>query len=251
MARKHNENRLLVGVLLLVAGFLLLAYKMGAPLPYWLFTWPVLLISIGLIIGIQNRFRNPGGIILIILGSIFLSDKLIPGINLGNYIAPIIIICIGLVFIFRPKRNWQHCNNYKSAKERWIKDVTADNQPEEGKQGLNEGEFINSTSVFGGVKRTILSKNFRGGELTCFMGGAEINLLQSDIQQPVSLEITAVFGGAKIIVPANWDIKNEVSAVFGGVEDKRPLQAGINFDARKTLIISGSAVFGGIEINSY
>lgn len=251
MARKQSENRLLIGIVFLIAGSLLMAYKMGAPLPNWLFTWPVLLIVIGFLIGIQNGFRNPGGIILIIIGAVFLSDKLIPDIQLGNFIAPIIIITIGLIFIFRPRRNWQYCDRMKIEREKWRAHQTADDHPQEINADANESEVINSTSVFGGVKKNILSKNFRGGEITCFMGGAEINLLQADIQQPVSLDITAVFGGAKIIVPSNWTVKSEVSAVFGGVEDKRPFLAETNFDTRKTLIISGSAVFGGIEINSF
>ena len=47
------------------------------------------------------------------------------------------------------------------------------------------------------------------------MGGAELNLMQADIHEQVFLEINNVFGGTKLIVPAHWYIKNEVSAVFG------------------------------------
>ena len=82
------------------------------------------------------------------------------------------------------------------------------------------------------------------------MGGAEINLQQADIKQPVTLEVNNVFGGTKIILPSNWDIKNEVTAVFGGVEDKRPYQS-IVTNPDKILVIKGSVTFGGIEIQNY
>src|SRR6185312_15987792 len=52
--RKINQSRISGGVFLLLIGVLLLAYKMGAPIPGWVFTWPVLLIAIGLFIGRKN-----------------------------------------------------------------------------------------------------------------------------------------------------------------------------------------------------
>ena len=58
------------------------------------------------------------------------------------------------------------------------------------------------------------------------MGGTEINLMKADIQQPIVLEVNNVFGGAKLIVPSNWNVKNEVTAVFGGIEDKRTISTG-------------------------
>ena len=58
------------------------------------------------------------------------------------------------------------------------------------------------------------------------------------------------FGGIKIIVPSNWDVKFENTAAFGNVEDKRRLQ-NLNADSSKTLVIAGTAVFGGIEITNY
>ena len=58
------------------------------------------------------------------------------------------------------------------------------------------------------------------------------------------------FGGAKIIVPSNWVVQNEIDGVFHGVEDKRNYNSsGLNSD--KVLVLKGSAVFGGVEIRSY
>jgi len=82
------------------------------------------------------------------------------------------------------------------------------------------------------------------------MDGEEIDLSQADIQSKAIIDATAVFGGIKIIVPSNWDLKIENNGVFGNVEDKRKFHT-LNADPSKQLIIEGTAVFGGIEINNY
>jgi len=64
------------------------------------------------------------------------------------------------------------------------------------------------------------------------------------------LNINNVFGGIKIIVPANWEIQTDVNTIFGGVEDKRPYQS-IVTNPDKILVIKGSVTFGGIEIQNY
>ncbi|GEO11909.1 LiaF transmembrane domain-containing protein [Segetibacter aerophilus] len=245
-----SKGRISTGLFLVGAGVLLFAFKMGAPLPAWLFSWPVLLISIGLLIGIRHNFKNPGGFILIIIGSLNLVDRLNPNLNFQAYIAPLIFILLGLVFIFKPSRTCKHGRKRRIGEEEFAHATNAPYTPEQDEKKNDDADYINSISVFGGVKKNILTKNFKGGEITCFMGGAEFNLSQADIQHHVVLEVTQVFGGTKLIVPANWHVKTEVVTVFGGIEDKRPLQAGnINYD--KVLELVGTTVFGGIDIRSY
>ena len=45
-------------------------------------------------------------------------------------------------------------------------------------------------------------------------------------------------------------ITTEVTTVFGGIEDKRPVIA-TKIGTSKVLILKGNTVFGGIEIRSY
>ena len=103
--------------------------------------------------------------------------------------------------------------------------------------------------MFGGVKKVILSKNFQGGDITCFMGGCEIDLTKADFQTKAVIDITQVFGGTKIIIPSHWQISSEMTAIFGAIEDKRqqPLSAAVD----KILVIQGTSIFGGIEIKNY
>ena len=249
--RKIGSSRIWSGLILLAAGLLLLAYKMGAPIPGWLFTWPVLLILIGFISGFKSKFHNPGAFIMILIGGIFLIDQSMPGIDFHNYIIPIILIAIGLVFILRPKRGcnfrqsrrWNNINRTEGASSNFLDENKISSTNE-------NAEYVNINAVFSGVKKKILSKNFKGGEITSFMGGTEINFLQADIQHPVVLEVNNIFGGTKIVLPSNWDIKNEVTALFGGIEDKRIIN-NIMPDANKTVLLKGACVFGGIEVSNY
>ncbi len=245
--RRIRGSRVGSGMFLVLAGLLLLAYKMGAPLPGWIFTWPVLLIGIGLLTGIKSRFHNPGSFILILIGSVFLIDQSVPGIDIGNYIAPIILIGLGILFILRPR----HHSFGRYTKERWQRTFAESEMNTNNFTSSKENEeYIDVHSVLGGVKKNIQSKNFKGGEIVCFMGGAEINLMQADIQGTVVLEVNNVFGGTKLIIPANWNVQIEISATFGGVEDKRNFQSNPP-DQDKKIILKGSCLFGGIEIANY
>lgn len=249
--QRKKDSPKLFGLGLLCAGILLWGYKMGAPIPHWIFTWPVLLITIGFIIGVKSRFHNPGSFIMMLVGGAFLIDQNVPGLNFHNYILPALLIGIGLVYIFRPRRNWD-----QKLKRHWENRYQTNAPAEPYVQPANaaiEGdnsEYIDINAVFGGVKKLILSKNFKGGEINSFMGGSELNLMQADIQQPVVLEVHNVFGGTKLIIPANWDVKSEVTAIFGGIDDKRSLNTA-GPDPGKTLILKGACIFGGIEVANY
>jgi predicted membrane protein len=252
---RERRPRVWSGIILLIAGCLLLAYKMGAPIPSWIFTWPVLLIAIGFLTGIKSRFHNPGAFIMIVIGGIFLIDQTSPELKFHDYILPAILIAVGIIYIFRPKHDtWR--GRYG---RRWHKsfyeepNYTPPSKYYEPKTdtGFTEdtAEFVEINAVFGSVKKIILSKNFRGGEINCFMGGSELNLMKADLQKQVNLEVNNVFGGTKLIVPSNWDVKNEVTAVFGGIEDKRNI-TGVT-DPGKVLVLHGTCVFGGIEVINY
>lgn len=234
---KHEG--LWTGLILLIIGGALLAQKLGAPLPYWLFTWPVLLIVIGIITGIKHNFRNTSWLVMVGIGAFFLSDKLIDDINLKPYFWPLVFISLGLLFILRPKRKW-HCDTNKLDDDTLVKTY----------QPTSTDDIITSTSIFSGVKKIVTSKDFKGGEIICFMGGAEINLSQADITSPVSIDILQAFGGTKLIVPPHWEIRTDAVVIFGGIEDKRPTHPG-TFDPNKILVLKGTTMFGGIEIKSY
>ena len=44
------------------------------------------------------------------------------------------------------------------------------------------------------------------------------------------------FGGVTIIVPSNWQVHSEVSAVFGAVEDQRGIMDSAQVDENKEIM---------------
>jgi predicted membrane protein len=244
---KRPHRRIWPGILILLAGALLLAREMKADVPDWIFTWPTLLIGIGVIIGFQHGFRNIAWLLLIAAGSFLLVDRQMPELHLHRYIYPILLIFLGLFFIFR-RRNEYHYAQRQEWKNSWRNSWR--NMQNATNINTDDGEYLDSTSIFGGVKKIILSKNFKGGDITCFMGGAEIDLSQADIQGSVLLDVTQIFGGTKLVIPGNWNVKTQITSIFAGIEDKRMAQSTIA-DPNKTLVLDGTSIFGGIEITSY
>jgi predicted membrane protein len=254
---RHN-GRIFAGLFLLFVGAMFLLKELSFPFfPDWIFTWPMLLIAIGIYTGIRHQFRNPGWIILVIIGGFFLTDQMDMGFNFHRFIVPGIIIAVGLVMILRPRyrhdwdwkrrSEWDWRNHQNPKPEDPVSSATDPTQ--EHAQNYSSDDFFESTSVFGGAKKVILSKNFRGGEITCVFGGCEIDLTQADMQKPAVIDLSFVFGGGKIIVPPNWQVRLDLTPIFGGVEDKRKQPIGNNPD--KMLIIKGTCLFGGLELKNY
>jgi predicted membrane protein len=242
---RHN-GRIFAGLFLLFVGGIFLMREMSFPFfPDWFFTWPMILIAIGIYTGIKHQFRNPAWIILIIIGGVFLTDQIDIGFNFHRFIVPIIIIGVGLVMILRPKHrgDWGR-NEWRNWKQQDTSSTTQGYS-----QNYSSDDFFDSTSIFSGVKKVIVSKNFKGGDITCFMGGFEADLSQADMQSPAVIDITHIFGGTKLIVPSNWQVRIDALSIFAGVEDKR--QQPLNTDPAKLLILKGTSIFGGIEIKNY
>lgn len=252
--RKRGHGRIWTGLLLLVIGGLLLLKTANILFfPSWFFTTPVLLITIGLFIGLRHRFRGPVWFILMLIGGILLADRIDPTMDLRRFMWPVIIIGVGLAFILRPNKkrceSWYDDRNPKNQLTEDNKE-TATDFTYQGQEGTQRNDFMDVTAVFGGVKKNILSKNFKGGDIVSFMGGSEIDLTQADFTGRIRMDVTNIFGGTKLIVPPTWDIENDITAIFGGVDDKRKIQ-GVNMDTNKVLVLDGTCMFGGIEIRSY
>ncbi|MBD0288845.1 MAG: hypothetical protein ICV79_25980 [Flavisolibacter sp.] len=240
----YGSGRIWTGLFILIIGVAALLKSFFFPVPDWMFTWQMLLIILGFFIGVRHNFRGAAWFILILLGGIFLLNDYYPGMIDQRVIWPLALIVLGLFMIFKPhRRNWHW-------QEKQGEGTSPDAPLHYDAQVNEDDDFLDSTSVFGGVKKTIISKNFKGGDVTNILGGTEINLTQSDIQGRAVLDVTQIFGGTKIIVPPHWDIKPEMAAIFGGIDDKRNVRSA-EIDISKVLVLKGTSIFGGIEVKSY
>ena len=259
-----NNSRVLGGLLIIAIGLIFFLRQSGIALfPYWFSSWPMILIAVGLFVGFKHGFRGPGWLVLLIVGSFFLIDNILDVHNMRRYLVPAILVGIGVMIIVRPKKK---DSNWENMKDRWKSNT---NEPKSWVSNSGstasaadtnsnftntatgtDAEKLDAAAIFGGVKKNIVSKNFLGGETVNIFGGSEIDLSKSDINGTVKIDVTAILGGAKLIVPPNWTIRQEVAAIFGGVDDKREIHT-LTTDPNKVLILKGTAFMGGIEIACY
>lgn len=227
-----SNNRAMIGVVLVLAGLFLVLKNTGF-FPDFIddviFSWPMLLITIGLVMTLGSTEKT-GGIIVMAVGGFFMIPHLFrETFHMYNMFWPSIFIIVGIIFIVTRRKGW----NAVSTK------------------GVIGDDYIDYVNVFSGGERQILSQNFKGGRITAVFGGIELDLTKANLAPGVSeLEIACVFGGATIFVPDDWHVIIEVTPILGGFSDTRKIIPGRTFDQSKQLVIKGAVVFGGGEIKS-
>ncbi len=248
---KRENGRIVGGLILVAVGAVLLLRNIGFLFPHWLFSWPMILILVGIYSGFKHQFRNNSWIILIAIGGFFLFDRFIPELGLERYFWPVLIIVIGVIFILRPKKFGRINESSNETSSTFnVGYNPASLQPYDSAT-LSDNDYLIINSIFSGVNRTIVSKDFKGGKISCVFGGTNVDLTRADIQGEAILKFEIIFGGVKLIVPPHFTVINEIDGVFHGVDDKRKYSASTSSSPDKKLILRGSVVFGGIEIKSY
>ena len=256
---KNRSGRVLAGLIIVCIGMVFLLRQMGFFFPGWVFSWPMILIAIGIYSGAHNSFRNRGWLVVVGIGLIFLAPDVLPEVNLWRFSFPALIIFVGVMIMFGSRRKkWKDEEWYKNEyKDKWkdeYKNHWKDSWKDYSNPNINPGtnsydDYLEIVSVFSNLKKMVVSKTFKGGDIVNIFGGTELNLTQADIQGTVRLEAVQIFGGAKIIVPRNWKVVSDMVAIFGGMDDKR-MPNDSEMDPTKVLIIEGVSIFGGIDIIS-
>ncbi|WP_316806642.1 LiaF transmembrane domain-containing protein [Pedobacter agri] len=242
-----SSGRVLSGLVIIIIGLAFLLDNIGLNIPHWVFSFWTFLIALGIFIGVRRNFKGVGWLILILIGVYQTVDDMGFDFDVSKYALGFGLVIIGAFLILKPKDKKSFKDNLKSE---FGGEVGEDAKFNASDKNANSNDIIDVTAVFGGSNQTVYSKNFRGGDITTVFGGADIIMTQADFNDSVSLDVTAVFGGIKLIVPPNWAIKSNVSAIFGSVEDKRGHMLPID-QMQKTLILDGTVLFGGIEIKSF
>ena len=233
-----KHSRIWTGIFILLIGLVALLKASIPFFPDWVFSWQMLLVALGMFIGVRHNFRGVAWFILMLIGGIFLLNDIYPEFSLRRYMWPFALIAVGLFILTRPRNRWGSDKEPKA------------DQSSEGGTGFSKEDFVESTSIFGGAKKIIISKNFKGGDLVNIFGGTELDLSQADFTGTAVIELTTIFGGTKLLVPSNWSVKSEAVTIFGGIEDKRKMQT-VTEAVEKTLLLRGTVIFGGIDIKSF
>jgi predicted membrane protein len=229
------------GVVLLAAGALLLAYNFDLfPQRVFdiVFSWPMILVTLGFI-NLYSRQSIVAGVILLLVGSFFLLPHIFAfDFNFVKLLWPAMLIFIGIMLIFRRSVN---CKAHAH--------INATFEQTETTNTVEEDHYINEINVFSGTKKALAINNFKGGKITCIFGGGEYDLRNCMMSPGRNyIEITAIFGGATIVLPSDWHVRVDMFSLFGGFEDKRYNYNNNSDSAETMLVIKGTAIFGGGEI---
>jgi len=254
-----RKNRTLGGLILMAIGLAFLVREVNFFfIPYWLFSIPTLIILVGLYIGAKHNFRNGLWIIIVIIGGLNLLEDIFPYHHFSHAIVPLIIIVVGMRMLMNRNRPWDK-DHWKQSFA-WRVNINPGGQPGpigdpnvNGPTPINPGFYgddqLDATSIFSGVKKKILSKDFKGGEITNFFGGCDVDFTSADISGRVVIDVTQVFGGIKLIVPPHWHVTSDMVNLFAGFDDKRLQKS--DYGSDKILVLKGTSIFAGVEIRSY
>lgn len=230
MERRGNKG-FYVGVIFIAIGGILILQRLNlipGSLTDILISWQMLLIAIGaLSLTKGNRVM---GIILIGLGTFFILPEFfdVP-YELRRIYWPALLVLIGVALVYRQRSSMSHFH-----------------ESIEGKDFDEFDDFV----IFGGREVFITSKQLRGGRSTSVFGGIEYDLRQATLSpQGAVIDCACVFGGTGLKVPLDWNVRNEITTIFGAFTDKRgdTFQQG-KLDPSKTVVIKGITLFGGVEI---
>jgi predicted membrane protein len=238
------------GFFLVALGIVLLLGQMGiiSTDNLFHFFWPAVMIFFGLEFMFsrnrfsQNCFRQEAGGFLTLAGVILLLSKL--GYFHFSFSIVWALACIywGIWIVARTFgfRRWWETQTARSAEGNVI-DVTKTDPPKTP---------ADVSAIFATSKRAITAKNFKSARLEAIFGEVGFDLTRAEIEgDEAAIQADAVFGACVIRVPMTWHISVRGSAVMGEFIDKTRQQP-VEGPGVKTLIVTGSAVFGSVEVKN-
>lgn len=240
---KKYSRRVLVGIALILLGLLFTLKNLdvfGREFEYYFLSYPVLLVAVGLIITFTSQSKF-WGMSIVFVGAIFFTARFYgyPAGEIFSDIWPVFVILLGLSIIFDRKRHKKNkhskCWEEEGFNEDWVE--------------VND-DYLDLSTTFAGYKRKITSQNFRGAKISTIFGGTELDFSQAKLASNCIIECDTIFGGTELIIPSEWKIINQTSAMFGGVADERRKSAPVSDTEEVKLTVKGFALFGGIEIKS-
>lgn len=220
------SSRLVLGTVAIILGILFTLDNLGTiEVGHYLNFWPVALIALGMAVFLESS-QTPGyfaGGTLMLAGTLLLLNSFgVIHFRLHDW-WPLLLVLLGISIIWR---------GYDRARF----------------AAVDPSSTVSAIAVLGGVERTCSSQDFRGGELTAFMGGCVIDLRKADMKiGEAVIQTFAFWGGIEIKVPEDWSVSLQAFPILGGFDEKTQAP---REGPKKILIVKGFAIMGGVEIRN-
>lgn len=240
MQRTAKPPGMVPGIILIALGTLFLLGHMGIldTGRLWKF-WPLIIVLVGLVKFFKEHSRV-GGAVTIVVGVLLQLGQLgYMQLSWGT-LWPVILILAGIAMIWS---RFEMPRFPTPAATAGMGTVT----------GASGYETLNEYAMFGGIERRMHTNNFRGGSIVSVFGGVEVDFRTADIEgEEAVVYVEAIFGGIELKVPERWKVVFQGQSIFGGYSDETrpPLADALGTAPRKTLILRGKAVFGGINVKN-
>jgi hypothetical protein len=227
MNYRRLSNQVILGTVVILVGVVLLLrttglYDTGPLLRYV----PSLFVLVGLYAIVASGFRNlTGPVVVVVVAGTWQLVAL--GVVRGSTVLdlwPVLLILLGLSIVLGRLRP---------------------------RPAASEGDYLSTFALFGAVERRATSPTFRGADLMAIFGGTTLDLRdveRSPGSEPVRLNTTALFGGAEIVAPREWNVRLDALPILGSVEDSRLRAAPEDEHEGVDLVVDGLVAFGGIEV---
>ena len=242
-ANRHDfpdDNNKIFGIaaIFILAGIFILGYNLGfiqRSLFRIVISWQMLLVAIG-IISLARR-QTTTGLILAGTGIFFLIPHISRlGYSWLNTYWPVALVFVGIVLLSKALSPKSTGHNHSRHEKRHVSSQTSENG------------YLYSNNSFGSVTQLVLDPVFKGATIKNRFGETILDLRRTQIEPgDTFIDVENTFGGIEIYVKEGLTVKNELSSVFSGTEDKRYGCQG-DADSNYRLIIRGSATFSGVEI---
>lgn len=223
--------RLIFGLTVIALGVAFLLDQMGrVEAREVLRYWPLALVAMGLASFFRSREGGGQvfGVLAAGLGLWFLADNLgwveTSPFVLLRYFWPAFLLVVGASMVWRSLRG-----------------------PRSTVDGAPSSDRLNALAVLSGFNQANASQSFAGGQATAIMGGCEIDLRQAKMAgSEAVVEVFALWGGVELKVPDSWAVVGQVTPILGGFESKAAVPA----HGAPRLVVSGSAIMGGVEVHN-
>jgi predicted membrane protein len=246
MERRKSDKRFYFGVILIALGVILILERLNLipeSMADMLISWQMLLIGIG-VLSLIGGNRTAGTILIVIGGTFMVPELITVPHELRRIYFPLILVAIGVAILLRQRDHQKLRANHEPIM----------NTPDDpANNSYNSFNTFDDFVIFGGREIFVNAQALAGGKATSIFGGIEFDLRKASLQPGGAvIDCVSVFGGCGFKIPMDWNVRNEVTTIFGAFTDKRgDTYSDRYYDPSKTLVIKGVSIFGGIEVKHF
>ncbi len=233
-----KKNSVFWGLVLLGGGVLVLLFALGIGESSDLFRAiaSLILLAIGVSSLVRMNFvlgsLAPAGIVYLWRDAIGFPD-----VELWHLLLGAVLLGCGLSVIFWKQKqtrmkDW-NCHRFVH--------ISSD---EEAPRTEDNGDYVRVDASFTEQVKYVRSENFKGAEIDVNFGAVKMYFDGCTVSpEGATIHLDVSFAGVELHIPRTWNIDNQASALFGGIEGASSSAGGL-----VTVKLTGEVHFGGVKI---